>query len=59
MDYKTIREKREFLKAAVLAMTMNLQNISMSARSSRDLVNRASELWDEIIYQTPEADKDN
>ena len=56
MSYRS-REKREFIKGAVLAMLVNLHNMPFK-KSQRDLVNHAGELWDEIVHQTKEADED-
>lgn len=56
--YRDSREKREFVKAAALAMTVNFQNLAYAARSSREVVNRAVELWDEIIHQCKDEDDD-
>ena len=45
------REKRQFFTVAACAM---LFGGSASGRSARDIVNRAHEIWDEIVMQTPE-----
>lgn len=47
--------KRRFLEMAVCAMLTNSHNTNVSA-PSRVLVNRASELWDEIEHQCPKKD---
>lgn len=52
-------EKRRFIEMASVAMLVDdVKNISGNRRPVREIVNRASELWDEIEHQVPR-DKDD
>lgn len=48
-------EQREFMKAAILAMIVNGNQL---IKTPRDLVNKAGELWDELDAQTKDKERE-
>lgn len=51
-------EKRQFMSMMIFAQLIGIDKIPATQRLSRDIVNKASELWDELEHQTKDDKED-